>query len=80
MNNSTQRSAKQQGSTNFDLFRLSKSKEVVDISPNTMRTYNKQGLPFYKRGKAVFVSKSELGAFIKLTNTSGSSDIRCGNR
>ncbi len=48
----------------FDLFRLSKSKEVVDVCPNTLRTYNKQGLPFYHRGKAIFVSKAELAHFI----------------
>lgn len=48
----------------FDLFRLSKSKQAVDICPNTLRSYNKQGLPFYHRGKAVFVSKLELAAFI----------------
>ncbi len=48
----------------FDLFRLSKSKEVVDVCPNTLRVYNKQGLPFYHRGKAIFVSKAELANFI----------------
>ena len=48
----------------FDLFRLSKSKEVVDVCPNTLRAYNKQGLPFYHRGKAIFVSKAELAHFI----------------
>ena len=51
--------------TSFDLFRLSKSKAVVDVSPNTLRSYFKQGLPFYKRNKAVFVSKSELASFIR---------------
>ena len=49
----------------FDLFRLSKSKAVVDISSNTLRSYNKQGLPFYHRGKAIFVSKTELASFIR---------------
>lgn len=49
----------------FDLFRLSKSKAVVDICPNTLREYSKQGLKFYKRGKAVFVSKTELEQFIR---------------
>ena len=48
----------------FDLFRLSKSKQVVDVCSNTLRAYNKQGLPFYHRGKAIFVSKSELAQFI----------------
>ncbi len=48
----------------FDLFRLSKSKEVVDVCPNTLREYNRRGLPFYHRGKAIFVSKIELARFI----------------
>jgi len=55
---------KAETSGGFDLFRLTKSKAVVDICANTLRSYNKQGLPFYCRGKAVFVSKSELAAFI----------------
>jgi hypothetical protein len=48
----------------FDLFRLSKSKEVVDVCPNTLRGYFKEGLSYYQRGKAVFVSKTELRNFI----------------
>jgi hypothetical protein len=51
--------------TTFDLVRLSKSKDEVDICPNTMRGYNREGLPFYRRGKAVFFSKSELADFIR---------------
>jgi hypothetical protein len=50
--------------TSFELFRLSKSKAAVDVCPNTLRSYFQQGLPFYKRGNAVFVSKTELAAFI----------------
>ena len=49
----------------FDLFRLSKSKAVVDVSPNTLRAYFKAGLNFYKRGKAIFVSRAEVDAFIR---------------
>jgi hypothetical protein len=49
----------------FDLFRISKSKGVVDICTNTLREYFKQGLPFYRKGKAIFVSKAELDAFIR---------------
>jgi hypothetical protein len=55
----------QNSETGFDLFRLSKSKEVVDVCSNTLRAYFKMGLPFYRRGKAVFVSKAELAAFIR---------------
>jgi hypothetical protein len=53
------------GSSSFDLFRLSKSKVVVDLTPNTLRAYHSEGLPFYRRGRAVFVSKSELALFLR---------------
>jgi hypothetical protein len=49
----------------FDLFRLSKSKRTVDVSPNTLRGYCRQGLKFYRQGKAVFISKQELAGFIR---------------
>jgi hypothetical protein len=49
----------------FDLVRLSKSKQVVYVCPNTVRAYAKQGLNLYRRGKAVFFSKAELEAFIR---------------
>ncbi|GEM_PF-1664715 len=52
-------------SQSFDLFRLTKAKATVDVCSNTLREYNRQGLPFYKRGRAVFVSKTELEAFIR---------------
>lgn len=50
---------------NFDLFRLSKSKRVVDLSPNTLRDYFQRGLKAYRCGKPVYVSKSELSDFIR---------------
>ncbi len=52
----------------FGFFRLSKSKRVVDVCPNTLRAYNAQGLPFYKVGKSVFVSYAELESFIRQRN------------
>lgn len=55
----------QGGDSGFDLFRLSKSKEIVDVCSNTLRSYFKLGLPHYNRGKACFVSKAELAAFIR---------------
>ena len=55
----------QAGNGNWDLFRLSRGKAAVDISPNTLRSYHRNGLPFYRSGKAVFVSKAELAAFIR---------------
>jgi hypothetical protein len=48
----------------FDLFRLTKAKETVDVCPNTLRGYFKKGLRHYKQGRAIFVSKSELRAFL----------------
>ena len=54
--------------SSFDLFRLSKSKEVVDLSSNTLRAYNKSGLPFYRNGKVVFISKAELESYIRATS------------
>lgn len=53
----------------FDLFRLSKSKRIVDLCPNTLRKYHAEGLNFYGQGRSVFVSKSELESFIKSRRT-----------
>ena len=55
----------QSDNLSFDLFRLTKAKEVVDVTPNTLRAWFKQGLPFYRRGKPIFVSKTELEQFIR---------------
>jgi hypothetical protein len=60
------RSSNNAGYTGFDLFRLSKAKEAVDICSNTLRSYNRDGLPFYRRGKAVFISKIELEQFLRM--------------
>ena len=54
-----------QNNSGFDLFRLTKSKDIVDVCSNTLRGYFKLGLPFYKRGKAIFISKTELDHFIR---------------
>lgn len=53
--------------SDFEFFRLDHSKEAVDICPNTLREYEKEGLPFYRKGRAVYVSKSELALFIRMT-------------
>ena len=50
---------------NFDLFRLSRAKETVDLAPNTIRSFHRRGLPLYHQGRAVFVSKTELSMFIR---------------
>jgi hypothetical protein len=50
---------------NFAMFRLTKSKVEVGLSPNTLRAYNRQGLAFYRRGKCVFISRAELENFIR---------------
>lgn len=52
----------------FGFLRLSKSKLMVDVCPNTLRAYNGQGLPFYKVGKSVFVNYAELESFIRQKN------------
>jgi hypothetical protein len=51
--------------TGFDLARLTNSKESVDLAPNTIRKYCREGLSLYRKGRAVFFSKSELEAFIR---------------
>ena len=50
----------------FDLFRVSKAKETVDICPNTIRKYNRSGLRIYKiKGdRCAYVSRNELANFI----------------
>lgn len=49
----------------FDMVRLSKSKERVDLSPNTVRAYAKNGLRLYRHGKSVFFSQAELCGYIR---------------
>lgn len=53
----------------FDLFRLSKGKATVDVSVTALRDYHRRGLPFYRQGKAVFISKTELERFIRDPNS-----------
>ena len=65
MNSKTFMSMQPTENANFDLFRLSKSKQVVDLAPNTIRALNRKGLPIYRNGRIAFVSKSELEAFLK---------------
>jgi hypothetical protein len=55
----------------YEMFRISRSKEIVDLCPNSLRKFHQQGLPFYKRGKSVFISKTELTAFIRAGATKG---------
>jgi hypothetical protein len=49
----------------FEMVRLSATKQIVDISPNTIRDYARRGLRIYRVGKAAFISKSELATFIR---------------
>jgi uncharacterized protein (DUF2461 family) len=52
----------------LDLFRISRSKKVVDLSPNTIRKLHREcGLRIYYSGGASWVSKSELEALIRRT-------------
>ena len=49
----------------FRMVRLTKSKKTVDLSPNTIRQYSKEGLNLYRLGRAVFFNSQELEEFIK---------------
>ena len=49
----------------FDLVRLTKSKRTVDLAPNTIRAYAREGLSLYRKGRAVFFSRSELESFLR---------------
>jgi hypothetical protein len=48
----------------FDFFRLSKSKTAVDVSPDVIRQWFREGLRCYRRGRLVFVRRSEVEKFI----------------
>jgi hypothetical protein len=51
---------------NFDLFRISRSKKVADVSSNTVRKYHREhGLRLFYSGGTTWVSKFELQALIK---------------
>jgi len=47
------------------MVRLSKAKKAVDVCPNTIREYHRQGLNLYRVGKAVFFNTTELEQFIR---------------
>jgi hypothetical protein len=68
---STTLNTNQTGTTTagFDLFRLSRAKATVDVCPNTLRAYFKAGLPCYRMGKAIFISRSQLQQFIVAKGT-----------
>jgi hypothetical protein len=51
--------------TTFDLFRLSRARQEVGCCANTLRQYHADGLPFYRQGKAVWISRAELAAHIR---------------
>jgi hypothetical protein len=50
----------------LDLFRISRAKKLVDLSPNTIRKLHREcGLRIYFSGGASWVSRSELEAVIR---------------
>jgi hypothetical protein len=55
----------QTSDVNFDMVRLSKSKQAVDLAPNTIRALAEKGLRLYRHGKMVFFSRTELVALIR---------------
>lgn len=66
-NNSFSNDQRRQG---FDLVRLSRAKDAVDVCPNTIRAYAREGLSLYRKGRAVFFSINELEVFIRTRSTS----------
>jgi hypothetical protein len=58
-------------STSFDLVRLTRAKRAVDVCPNTIRAYAKEGLNLYRKGRAVFFSRAELDTHIRSTADKG---------
>lgn len=51
---------------NFEMFRLERSSEEVGVSRSTIIRWVAEGLRAYRVGKMVFISKSELEAFIRV--------------
>lgn len=50
----------------FGLFKLTKSKAAVDLSPNTLRAWERAGrIRLYRAGKLVFASRAEVEAAIR---------------
>jgi hypothetical protein len=58
-----------QSSTSFDLIRITHAKRAVDVCPNTIRAFAKEGLNLYRKGRAVFFSRAELESHIRSTAT-----------
>ncbi len=56
-----------ESNTSFDLVRLTKAKPTVDLAPNTIRAYAREGLALYRKGRAVFFSRAELAHHIRST-------------
>jgi hypothetical protein len=53
--------------TPFDLFKISRSKQEVRISPNTIRKLARErGLKIYRFGKLAFVSRTDLAYVLKI--------------
>lgn len=48
-----------------DLFKLTRSSDEVGLCPNTLRTLFRKGLPHYRLGRLVLVSRSEVESFVK---------------
>lgn len=56
--------------SSFDLFRLSRAKEIVDLAPNTVRKLVRDhGLRIYWLGRVAMVSKTELAVTLKMASS-----------
>lgn len=56
---------RQAAETPFDLVKITRTKVELNISPNTVRAMFRAGLPHYRCGKLVLVSRADVAAFIK---------------
>lgn len=72
MNANARKTTQSAADESWDLFRISKSKAAVDLSSNTLRKFNREGLRFYKVGKSIFISRQELSEFIRTRSSFGS--------
>ena len=61
----SEHASKRAPAASAEMVRITKAKAAVDISSNTIRAFQKRGLPLYKIGRATFFSRSDLEAFLR---------------
>jgi hypothetical protein len=60
-----ERKMAESGKPSWDLCRIGRAKEIVDLCPNTIRAYARRGLQIYNCGKVTLFSVRELEAFVR---------------